>query len=113
MIHGEHITPIVKLNWNTAAAAIAANNASKMVIIKNCASFTGCISERDNAQVDNDKDTDAMIPVYNLIEYSVKYLKTLGNLRQCYRDILVLNNDDGILVFLMIIIILRLNLNKK
>ena len=96
MIHGEHITPIVKLNWNTAAAAIAANNASKMVIIKNCAPFTGCISERDNAQVDNDEDTDAMIPVYNLIEYSVKYLKTLGNLRQCYRDILVLNNDDGI-----------------
>ena len=42
-----------------------------MVIIKNCAPFTGCISERDNAQVDNDKDTDTMIPVYNLIEYSV------------------------------------------
>lgn len=31
------------------------------------ASFTDCIEEISNTQVDNTKDTDAVMPMYNLI----------------------------------------------
>ena len=55
---------------NTAAAAAAANNINKKVIFKNCAPFTNCISEINNTQIDNDKDIDIVMPMYNLIEYS-------------------------------------------
>ena len=41
----------------TAAADANATNTNKKVIFKNCAPFTNCISEINNAQVDNVKDT--------------------------------------------------------
>ena len=39
-------------------------------IFENCALFTGCINEINNTQVDNAKDLDAVMPMYNLIEFS-------------------------------------------
>ena len=39
-----------------------------------------------NTQVDNAKDIDAVIPMYNLIEYNDNYSKTSGSLWQYYRD---------------------------
>ena len=54
---------------NTAGADVDANNVNIKVIFKNCAQFTDCISEINNTQVDNDEDTDAVISMYNLIEY--------------------------------------------
>ena len=68
---------------NTAAADADANNTYKKVIFKNCASFINCISKRNNAQVDNAKDVDIVMPIYNLIEYSGNYSKTSGSLWQC------------------------------
>ena len=65
-----------------AAAAAAANNTNKKVIFKNCAPFTNCISETNNTQVDNAKDIDIVMPMYNLIEYSDNYAKTSGSLWQ-------------------------------
>ena len=53
---------------------------------KNCAPFINCISEIDNAQVDNAKDIDIVMPMYNLIEYSDNYAKTSGSLWQYFRD---------------------------
>ena len=41
---------------NTAAQGAAANNTNKKVIFKNCASFTNCISEINNTQIDNAKN---------------------------------------------------------
>ena len=46
------------------------NNADKVVVFKNCAPFTGCISEINNTQIDNARDMDAVIPMYSLIEYN-------------------------------------------
>ena len=40
----------------------------------------------NNAQPDNAKCIDVVIPIFNLIEYSNKYLKTSGSLSQYYRD---------------------------
>ena len=45
----------------------------------------------NNTQIDNAKDIDAIIPLYNLIEYSNNYLETSGKLWQYYRDELTLN----------------------
>ena len=61
---------------NTATADAAANNTNKKVIFKNYAPFTNCISEINNTQVDNAKDIDIVMPMYNLIEYSENYAKT-------------------------------------
>ena len=61
---------------NTAADGDAANNTNKKVIIKNCAPFTNCISEINNTQIDNAKDNDIVMSMYNLIEYSDNYGST-------------------------------------
>ena len=53
---------------------------------KNCAPFTNCITEINNTQVDNAKDIDIVMLMYNLIECSDNYAKTLGSLWQYYRD---------------------------
>ena len=65
---------------NTAAAGAAVNNNDKKVIFKHCAPFTNCISEINNTQIDNAKDIDIVMPMYNLIEYSDNYAKTTGSL---------------------------------
>ena len=58
------------------AAARQADERDKGVAFKNCAPFTNCISEINNTQVDNAKDIDIVIPMYNSIEYSDNYSKT-------------------------------------
>ena len=48
---------------------------------KNRAPFTNCISEINNTQVGNAKDSDIVMPMlYNLIEYSDNYAKLSGSL---------------------------------
>ena len=83
---------------NTAAQGAAVNNANKKVIFKNCAPFTNCISEINNTQIYNAKDTDIVMPVYNLIEYSDNYAKTTGSLWQYCKDIPARNNG-AIVIF--------------
>ena len=48
---------------NTAAAAENRKN----IITKNCPPFTNFISEINNTQIDNAKDIDIVLPMYNLI----------------------------------------------
>ena len=68
------------------AAARQADERGKDVAFKNCAPSTNCISESNNTQIDNAKDIDIVIPMYNLIKYSDNYAKTSENLWQYYRD---------------------------
>ena len=84
---------------NTAAQGAAANNTNKKVIFKNCAPFTNCISEINNTQIVNAKDIDIVMPMYNLIEYSDNYAKTIGSLWQYCKDIPALNANDEITEF--------------
>ena len=85
---------------NTAAQGVAANNTNKKVIFKNCAPFTNCISEINNTQIDNAKDIDIVMPMYNLIEYSDNYAKTTGSLWQYCKDIPARNdNNNAIIIF--------------
>ena len=84
---------------NTAAVDADANNTNQKVIFKNCAPFTDCISKINNTQVDNAKDIDIVMPMYNLIEYSDNYSKTSGSLWQYCKDIPAVNNNGDIVDF--------------
>ena len=67
-------------------AARKADERNKGVIFKNCAPFINCKSEINNTEIDNTKDIDIVMPMYNLIEYSDNYSKTSGSLWQYYKD---------------------------
>ena len=56
------------------------NHNDNEVVLKNCAPFTDCISEINYTQIDNAKYIDAIMPMYDLIEYSDNYSKTSGGL---------------------------------
>ena len=79
---------------NTAAAGADVNNTNKRLIFKTCAPFINCISQINKTQLDNAKDIDIEMPMYNVIEYSDNYSKTSGSLWQHYKDIPVVNNGN-------------------
>ena len=66
--------------YDTATTCANGNNATKKLIIKNCAPFTNCKSEMNNTQIDNATDMDIVMPMYKLIEYSDNYSKTSRSL---------------------------------
>ena len=68
------------------AAARQADERDKGVIFKNCAPFVKCINRINNTEIDNAKDIDIVMPMYNLIEYSDNYSKTSGSLWQYYKN---------------------------
>ena len=67
------------------AATRQADERDKGLAFKNCAPFTKCRKGINNTEIDNAKDIDIVMPMYNLIEYSDNYPKT-GNLYQYYKD---------------------------
>ena len=68
-------------------------------MFKNYAPFTNCISKINNTQVDNAKDIDIVMAMYNLIEYSDNYSETSGSLWQYCKEIPAVNNDGDIVDF--------------
>ena len=52
---------------------------NKRVAFKNNAPFVNCISKINGVQIDNAKDLDVVMPMYNLLQYSKHYRKTTGN----------------------------------
>ena len=87
---------------NTAAVDADANNTNKKVIFKNFAPFTNCTSEINNTQVDNAKDIDIVMPMYNVIEYSDNYSKTSGKI---YLQQIIIKQ---LLILLKIILLIHL-----
>ena len=75
-----------------AELAADAGNKNIEVVFKNCTSFTSCISEINNTQIDNVEDIDIVMPVYNLMECSDNYSESSGSLWQYYRDKVVLTD---------------------
>ena len=62
------------------AAARETDERDIRVIFKNCTAFADCISKIHNTQIDNTKDPDVVMPMYNLIKDSDDYSKTSGRL---------------------------------
>ena len=70
-MHREHITPIVKLNLKLKCVS--------QVYVKgtiNCAPFADFVIQISSSQVDDAKDLNKMMLIYNLIEYNDNYSKT-------------------------------------
>ena len=61
-------------------AARQADERDKAVIYRNCSPFINCKSEINNIEIDNAKDIDIVMTMYNLTEYSNNYLKTSESL---------------------------------
>ena len=87
-------------NYNNCNTGTAANpNNSKKVIFKNCIPFTDCISKINYTQVDNAKDIDVVMPMYNLKEYNGSYSQKSGSLWRHYRDEPIKNDAEVIAEF--------------
>ena len=58
------------MSGTTTVAEIAAGGGNNgiQLIFKNCADFTNYMSEINNTQIDNAKDINVVMPMYNLIE---------------------------------------------
>ena len=54
-------------------AAKLLDQRNKGVIFKNCVPFTEFISNINNTQIDNARDTDLVMSIFSLIEYSNNY----------------------------------------
>ena len=65
---------------------------NRPVILKNNAPFVSCITIINNELIEYADDLDIAMPMYNLLECSKNYIKTIGSLYNYYRDEL---NDDG------------------
>ena len=52
-----------------------------------------------NTQIDDTHDTDVLMPMYNLIQYSDIYLKISGSLWPYYRDEPALDGTNNIIDF--------------
>ena len=82
-----------------AGVSVGGGNINIQVVFKNCVPFTNCISEINNARLDNANVIYVVVSMYNLIEYSNNYSKTLRRLWQFYRDEPALNDNDTLAHF--------------
>ena len=58
----------------------------KKLIFKNNAPFINCITKINNIKIDNAEDSDVVMPMYNLLEYSKNYKIITGSLWNYNRD---------------------------
>ena len=70
----------------TLEGASSANKGNKKIAFKNNPPFINCISKINGTKIDNAEDLDAVMPMYDLLEYSKNYKKTTGSLWNYYRD---------------------------
>ena len=67
---------------------------NRPVILKNNAPFISCITRINGELIEDAADLDVVMPMYNLLEYSKNYRKTIGLLYNYYRGEL---DDDAYL----------------
>ena len=66
---------------------------NRPVILKNNAQFVSCIIRINGELIEDADDLDIVMPMYNLLEYSKNYRKTIASLYNYFRD--ELTNDDN------------------
>ena len=86
----------------TVTAAGVKNNANNIrdkrnrpLILKNNAPFVSCITKINGELIEDAGDLDIVMSMYNLLEYSKNYRKTIGSLYNYYRDELSDDADDN------------------
>ena len=68
---------------------------NRPVILKNNAPFVSCITRINGELIEDADDLDIVMFMYNLLEYSKNYRKTIGSLYNYYRDELSDDADDN------------------
>ena len=66
---------------------------NRPVILKSNAPFASCITRINGELIEDADDLDIVMPMYNLLEHSKSYRKTIGSLYNYYRDELSDNAD--------------------
>ena len=88
-----------KITVTALGANIGANNIrdkrNRPLILKNNAPFVSCITRINGELIEDADDLDIVMPMYNLLEYSKNYRKTIGSLYNYYRDELSHDADDN------------------
>ena len=67
---------------------------NRPLILKNNAPFISCMTRINGELIEEADDLDRVMPMYNLLEYSKNYRKTIGSLYNYYRDELSDDNDN-------------------
>ena len=96
----------ILLKGNMTVTAHRANNnannirdkRNRRLILKNNAPFVSCITRINGKLIEDADDLDIAMPMYNLLEYSKNYRKTIGSLYNYYRADADDNNFDNIKV---------------
>ena len=68
---------------------------NKPVILKNNAPFVSCITRINGELIEDADDLDIVIPMYNILEYSKNYRKTIGSFYNYYRHELTNDNNNN------------------
>ena len=68
---------------------------NRPLILKNNAPFVSCMTKINNEFIEDVYDLDIVMPMYNLLEYSKNYRKTIGSLYNYYRDELSDDNNPN------------------
>ena len=86
----------------TVMAPGANNNANNVrdkrnrpLILENNAPFVSCMTRINDELIEDADDLDIVMSIYNLLEYSKNYRKTIGSLYNYYRDELSDDADDN------------------
>ena len=68
---------------------------NRPIILKNNVPFISCITKSNNELIEDAEDLDIVMPMYNLLEYSKNYTKTIGSLYNYYRNELTNDGNDN------------------
>ena len=68
---------------------------NRPLILKDNAPFVSCITRINGELIEDANDLDIVMSMYNLLEYSKNYRKTIGSLNNYYRDELSDDADDN------------------
>ena len=92
----------ILVKGTTTVTALGANNGTNNIrdkknrplILKNNAPFASCITRINGELIEDADDLGIVMPMYNLLEYSKNYRKTIGSLYNYYRDELTNDHDN-------------------
>ena len=68
---------------------------NRPLILKNNSPFVSCITRINGELIEDPDDLDIVMSMYNLLQYSKNYRKTIGSLYNYYRDELSDDADDN------------------
>ena len=83
-------TPVVNNNADNIR-----DKRNRPLILKNNAPFVSCITRINGKLIEDADDLDIVMSMYNLLEYSKNYRKTIGSLYNYHRDELSDDADDN------------------